>query len=443
MGIQFAQLLLTLTILIVLHEFGHFYFAKKFGCRVEKFYLFFDFLFPISTLMKFSLFKIKKGETEYGLGWFPLGGYVQIAGMVDEQMDKEHLNKPAEPWEFRAKPRWQRLLIMFGGIFMNIIVGVLIFWMTDLFLGKHHLPIKNVKYGISVDSTAEKIGFRNGDKIVSIDNKPVENFKDITPRIVLDLAKSVQVERNGQMINIPITEDDLSRLVALRKIGFISPRVPASFDTILSGMPSKWFDVKQGDKLIAINGTPVQFYDEVAPLLKGSARKIVNVDLLRGKDTVSKRILLSSDGKIGLVPMEHKHFDFVHEKFGFFAALGQGLKDAYDLVVMQAKNIRALIVIKKAHEQLGGFYSMSKIYGKEWDWQEFWFRTGLISMLLAFMNFLPIPMLDGGYILFLLIEMVTRRNIPERFILYANYVGLVLLMALMIYANTDFFRFKD
>ncbi len=441
MGIQFAQLLLTLTILILLHEFGHFYFAKKFKCRVEKFYLFFDFLFPISTLAKFSLFKIKKGDTEYGIGWFPLGGYVQIAGMVDEQMDKEHLNKPPQPWEFRAKPRWQRLLIMFGGIMMNLIVGVLIFWMTDFFMGKKYLPLQNAKYGIACDSAALKIGFRNGDKILSVDNQPFEDFKEITSRIVLDLAKSVQVERDGKKIDIPITDDDLSHLVALRKVGFISPRKPCVFDTILHSTPAKWFDIKQGDRLIAVNGQPIQFYDEVAPLIKDQKLKKVQLTLLRGNDTIQKNILTSSEGRIGIATFESNYLDFVEEKYSFFGAFGQGVKDAWDLVIMQAKNIRALVMIDRAYEQLGGFATMSKIYSPEWNWQEFWFRTGLISMILAFMNLLPIPMLDGGYILFLLVEMITRRNIPEKFILYANYVGLVLLMALMIYANTDFLRF--
>jgi regulator of sigma E protease len=441
MGVQFAQLLLTLTILIVLHEWGHFYFAKKFKCRVEKFYLFFDFLFPISTLLKFSLFKFKKGETEYGIGWFPLGGYVQIAGMVDEQMDKEHLNKPAEPWEFRAKPRWQRMLIMFGGIIMNILVGILIFWMTDLFLGKEFLPLKNAKYGITCDSAALKIGFRNGDKIISIDNKEFENFKDITAKIVLDLAKSVQVERDGKLVNLPITDQDLSNLVALRKVGFVSPRMPCVLDTIYSMTPAKWFDLKRGDRIISINGTPITFVDEASPIINKNPRKMLALQIIRGNDTILKNVMTSSDGTIGIRPLESKQLGVVQVKYGFFSALGAGIKDAFDLVVLQAKNIRALVVIKKAYQQLGGFKTMSQIYGTEWNWQDFWIRTGLISMILAFMNLLPIPMLDGGYILFLAVEMITRRNIPEKFILYANYVGLVLLMALMIYANTDWLRF--
>lgn len=441
MGIQFGQLLLSLTILIVLHEWGHFYFAKKFKTKVEKFYLFFDFLFPISTLLKFSLFKFKKGDTEYGIGWFPLGGYVQIAGMVDEQMDTEHLNKEPQPWEFRAKPKWQRLLIMFGGILVNIVVGILIFWMIKLFSGDETLPMSNVKYGIHADSIAIKIGLRSGDKVLSLDNVPAEDLNSLTANIILDQPKTIQVERNGQKMEFKITEDNISEMIAMKKAGgFVYPRIPNVVDTIYSMTPFKWFSMQKGDSIVEVDGKAAIFKDQLMGITKNRPRQMASVVFYRKGEKMTKRVMLDTNSRFGLATMLDRHLETKKVKYGFFSALGSAIGEAYEKMVMQAKNIRVLFTVKKAHEQLGGFYTMSKIYSQEWDWAAFWERTAVISLILAFMNFLPVPMLDGGYILFLLIEMITRRNIPEKFILYANYVGLVLIMGLMIYANTDFLR---
>ena len=443
MGIQFAQLLLTLTILIVLHEWGHFYFAKKFKCRVEKFYLFFDFLFPVATLMKFSLFKVKKGETEYGLGWFPLGGYVQIAGMVDEQMDKEQIGRPPEPWEFRAKPKWQRLLIMMGGIIMNVLVGVLIYWMLIFFNGKESLPIASVKNGIACDSVMLKIGFRDGDKILKVDGEEVQDFNKIPVMIILDKAKSVQVERGGSVVEIPITEDHLSTILALKKAGIFSPRFHFEIDSAIVGMPAAAAGLKKGDEVVAINNDTVEYYHEFARKVESQAGKSLSFLVKRDTQMLTLNITPKVEGNravIGVFPKNTDDFQTIHRDFGFFASFTEGLKDGWNTLVLQAKSIGLMFTVKDTYKQIGGFYTMAKTFDKEWDWVSFWSRCGMISLILAFMNFLPIPMLDGGYILILLIEMITRRNVPEKFILYANYVGLVLLMALMVYANTDMFR---
>jgi regulator of sigma E protease len=442
MGIQFAQLLLTLTILIVLHEWGHFYFAKRFKCRVEKFYLFFDFLFPISTLLKFSLFKIKKGETEYGIGWFPLGGYVQIAGMVDEQMDAEHLNKPPQPWEFRAKPRWQRLLIMLGGIIMNVIVGIFIYWMLILVNGKEILPVNAVKEGVACDSVMLSIGFRDGDKILTVDNKQIDDFNKIPLMIILDKAKTVQIDRDGNKMDIPITDDHLSKIVASRKAGIFSPRFKFLVDSTDSGSEADRVGMRKGDRIIKINDVNIEYFHEFRREIARNNGKKVKVTLVRNNDSlVVEPAIVADKGTIGVYTKPLEEFETKKIKFGVFSSLTEGIKDGWRAMVLQAKNIGLLFTVKDAYKQLGGFYTMSKVFDKKWDWQEFWSRCAMISLMLAFMNFLPIPMLDGGYILFLLIEMITRRNIPEKFILYANYVGLVFIMALMIYANTDWLRF--
>jgi regulator of sigma E protease len=443
MGIQFAQLLLTLTILVVLHEWGHFYFAKKFKCRVEKFYLFFDFLFPIATLMKFSLFKFKKGETEYGIGWFPLGGYVQIAGMVDEQMDKEHLNRPAEPWEFRAKPKWQRLLIMLGGIIMNVLVGVLIYWMLIFFNGKETLPVASVKNGIACDSIMTGIGFRDGDIIRKVDGKEVQDFNKIPAMIILDKATSVEVERKGQSVSIPITEDHLATILALKKAGIFSPRFHFQIDSVIPNFPAANSGLKKGDKIISINNDTVEYYHEFARYLESHSGEQLKFQINRDGQNMEIAItpkIEAGRSVIGVFPKNTDEFKTIHKEFGFFSSLGEGIKDGWNTLVLQAKSIGLMFTVKDTYKQIGGFYTMAKTFDTEWDWVSFWSRCGMISLILAFMNFLPIPMLDGGYILILLIEMVTRRTIPEKFIMYANYVGLVLLMALMIYANTDFFR---
>jgi regulator of sigma E protease len=438
---KLLQLFLSLTILVTLHEFGHFFFAKRFKCRVDKFYLFFDFLFPFAGVLNFPLFKKKIGDTEYGIGWFPFGGYVSIAGMVDEQMDKSLTERPPEPWEMRAKPAWQRLLIMMGGILVNLFLGIFIYWMVLFVWGKETLPVKNLTYGISCDSLALDMGFKNGDKVISVDGKPVTSLNRVTLEMIMNIAKTVQVERNGATVNIPITSDQIGLLLKdLKHSDFIGVRIPAEVDTVFKGSPAEKAGLKHGDRLLAINSTPTLFFDEFRGEVRKDAGKDIDITLLRNNDTVHTNTSVNSEGSIGFLAERAKFIKKEKVSFGIGGSFTQGVKDAYETIVMQVKQLAVVFTVKDAHKQVGGFYTMYKTLPDEWDWEYFWKRTAMFSLVLAFMNFLPIPMLDGGYILFILIEMVSRRKVPDKVLYYANYVGLVIILGLMIWANTDFLR---
>lgn len=428
---QALQLLLSLAILVVLHELGHFIPAKLFKTKVEKFYLFFD--------PWFSLFKIKRGETEYGIGWLPLGGYVKIAGMIDESMDKEQMQKPPEPWEFRSKPAWQRLIIMIGGVTVNVILGVLIYWMVLYTWGKETLPVENAKYGVACDSLALKMGLKDGDKILSVDHKYVESLNKIPVTIILDLAGSIQVERNGQKIDIPITSDDVSRMIGSKKT-FLTARVPCFVDTLVPGMAAEKAGLKLGDKFISVDGKPTEYFNEAAVIINKSKNQVLPIIVLRGSDTVSLKIPVSAEGTIGFAPDREKYLTIKKIKYGFWEAFPAGVAEGYEKIVMQVKQIGVLFTVKDAHKSLGGFYSLGQVYDAGWDWQVFWSFTAFLSIVLAFMNMLPIPALDGGHIMFLLYEIVTRRKPNEKVMEYAQYGGMIILLALMVYANTDWLR---
>ncbi len=437
---KLLQLFLSLTILITLHEWGHFFFAKKFKCRVEKFYLFFDFLFPFAGLLNFSLFKKKIGDTEYGIGWFPFGGYVSIAGMVDEQMDKNMTKTEPQPWELRAKPAWQRLLIMMGGILVNLVLGIFIYWMVLLYWGKETLPMKNLTYGVMCDSSAIDLGLKNGDKIISVDNVPVTSLNRVAIDIIMNRAKSVQVERNGQPVNVPISEDQISVLLKqLKNSFFVEARFPTEVDSLIKGSPAELAGLKPNDRFLTINGQPAVFFDEFLAQVRNNGEKQIDVVVLRGNDTVRTKATVSKEGTLGFI-RKRGFIKTEKTEYGVGGALTAGLKEGYEKIVMQVKQLAVIFMVKDAHKQVGGFYTMYKTLPDEWDWQYFWVRTAFFSLVLAFMNFLPIPMLDGGYIMFILFEMITRIKVPDKVIYYANYVGLVIILGLMIYANTDFLR---
>ncbi|MBS1636595.1 MAG: RIP metalloprotease RseP [Bacteroidetes bacterium] len=439
--IKFLQLFLSLTILITLHEFGHFFFAKKFKCRVEKFYLFFDFLFPFAGLLNFSLFKKKIGDTEYGLGWFPFGGYVQIAGMVDEQMDKSIIESEPQPWELRSKPAWQRLLVMMGGIIVNVILGLLIFWMVLLVWGKETVPVNKLQYGIAVDSTAYKMGLRDGDQLLSVDKKPVNSLLKVPVIIVMNKARELEVKRNGQNVTIPISEENISQILKnLKHSPFISVRFPCEIDSFIPNGNAIKSNLKKGDHLIAINDVSVPFFNNFVTEVHKHKGQAIDITYIRNADTLKSRVQVDTSGSIGFYSASKKYVPIETQTFSFFGALGQSFKDGWENIVMQVKQFAVIFTVKDAHQQVGGFYSMYKQMNDTWIWRDFWMFTGFLSLVLAFMNFLPIPMLDGGYILFILIEMISGRKVPDKVIYYANYVGLFLILGLMIYANTDFLR---
>jgi regulator of sigma E protease len=439
--IKFLQLFLSLTILITLHEFGHFYFAKKFKTRVDKFYLFFDFLFPFAGLMNFSLFKKKIGETEYGIGWFPLGGYVQIAGMVDEQMDKDIIESEPQPWELRSKPAWQRLLVMMGGILVNFILGIFIYWMVMFFWGRESLPISKLKYGIAFDSVGLSMGLKNGDYIVSMDNKPVNSLNKVPIELIMNKAQSIEVKRDGNLVSVPVSEDNISVILRnLKHNDFVTVRTPSEVDSVVPDMPAAKAGIMKGDFIFGVNGKPAPFYDELRREILLQKGKDIELNVLRGRDTLNLKTQVTADGTVGFFRNYEKYLTIEEQKFGFFQALGEGFKFGMENIVMQVKQFVVLFTVKDAHKQVGGFYSMYKAMPEKWSWERFWLFTAFLSLVLAFMNFLPIPMLDGGYILFILVEMITRRKVPEKVIYYANYVGLFIILGLMIYANTDFLR---
>ena len=442
MFIKIAQLFLSLTILVTLHEFGHFWFAKRFKCRVDKFYLFFDFLFPFASVMNFPLWKKKIGDTEYGLGWFPFGGYVQIAGMVDEQMDKSIIDTPPQPWELRSKPAWQRLLVMMGGIIVNLILGVFIFWMALFVYGDKALPITNIPYGLMVDSSAYNLGLRNGDFITSLDGKPVRSINRIPVELIMNGVSTLEgVHASGEKFTLPVTNDDRGKILKrMKKSSFVSPRFMAIIDSIDATSFASNADIKKGDKILAINNQKVIFFDEYRTLMNANKNKKASFTLLRGKDTVNTTCMISDVGTPGFFQKAVEETKFEERKFNIFQAFTQGVKNGMELIVMQAKQFVVLFTVKDAHQQVGGFYTMVQQMNSEWDWQQFWMFTGFLSLALAFMNFLPIPMLDGGYIMFILWEMVTGKKVSDQIIYYANNVGLFIVLGLMIYANTDWLR---
>lgn len=426
---QALQLILSLSILIVLHELGHFIPARIFKIRVEKFYLFFD--------PWFSLFKTKKGDTEYGIGWLPLGGYVKISGMIDESMDKEQMKLPPQPWEFRSKPAWQRLIVMVGGVTVNVILGVLIYAMVLFTWGEEYLPTKNAKYGISCDSLALQMGLKDGDKILSVENKNVENFNKITLELILNKAKSIQVERDGEKITIPVQEEVFSQLLK-GKNTFIDARFPCEIDSVLENTPAQKAGLLKGDKIIFINNIETPFFQDVVKSLQNNKGKSIEFKINRNNDTVALNAIVSEEGKLGFASKSIDHyFQLQTKSYGFFESFPAGINKGYETFDSYVKQLKILFTVKDAHKSVGGFISIGKAYDKVWNWQKFWVFTAFLSIVLAIMNILPIPALDGGHVMFLLYEAITGRKPNEKLMEYAQYAGMILLLLLLLYANAN------
>ncbi len=441
--VQVVQFIMALSLLIVLHEGGHFFFARLFKTRVEKFYLFFDFLFPFSNILPFSLFKKKIGETVWGIGWFPLGGYVKIAGMVDESMDKEQLAKPPEPWEFRSKKAWQRLLIMLGGIIVNVLLAFLIYAMILFVWGKQRLPIAEMKQGIMVtDSLAYKLGFRDGDKIVSVDGQRPKYYDEILAEMLY--VKTVVVEREGKEQALAMPIDWVGSL----KKGLFITAIPSVIGTVQKGSGAANAGLKEKDQILGFNGlktpTHAAFKKEVAAYKS----QVIDLNFLRDGKEMTAKVQVSDTGTIGFMQMgidDLIKIGLIHvetRKYGFFESFPAGFALGVDNIKGYARQLGLILNFKtKAYKQTGGFISMANIYGKEWDWQRFWSITAMISIALAIMNLLPIPGLDGGYVVFTLIEMITGRKVNEKVMEVATTIGLVLLLCLMVLVNgNDIFK---
>lgn len=438
-GLQAGQLLLALSILVILHEFGHYITAKWFKCRVEKFFLFFD--------PWFALAKKKVGDTVYGIGWLPLGGYVKISGMIDESMDKEAMKQPPQEWEFRSKPAWQRLIVMLGGVIMNILVAFVIYAFILMIWGDKKIPAASMKYGVHVvDSTMYKMGIRNGDKILEIDGKEVADYEKL--RRSLLLGSSVTVDRGGQKVNLTLDEDLIGQLVENRNkevSGFVEVRKPAIIFFVPDTSKAYKAGLRKDDKLIAIDSVRFEFYDELQNQLNLKKDKIVQLTVERAGQEISFPVPISHEGKIGFAPYgyNYQQMDSLGwvklnvTKYGFWAAFPAGVKKAgYELMFYIDQFKKILNPKTGAYKGVGGFKAMGSIFPKYgWDWEQFWRITAFLSIVLAFMNLLPIPALDGGHVMFTLYEMITRRKPNEKFLEYAQVVGMVLLLGLMLYAN--------
>lgn len=433
---NWLQLFISLSLLIVLHEGGHFLAARMFKTRVEKFYLFFDFLFPFPNLLNFSIFKFKKGDTEYGLGWFPLGGYVSIAGMADETKSTDELASEPQPWEFRAKPAWQRLIIILGGIIVNILVGIIIFWGVKFAFGDRFIPANQVTLNV-VDSSLINAGMQTGDKLVDF-----KYFEDFNKTLLYRDSETIRVERNGEIIEIPVPHD-IQRTMIERKSQLVVPRFPFLVNGFVETSPNKDVPLEAGDQLVKIDTVEINYFDEIGPLLKNYKNQSVNAVFLRNGSPVEFNLKVNDEGYLGIFPLtdlkEIKRrnvlpVDEVH--YGFFQALPVGVKASYETIANYARSLTLIFKPSTgAYKEVGGFIGMSKMFKNEFSWEGFWLMTGVISLILAFMNFLPIPMLDGGYVVFILYEMIVGRPPSEKFMNFANNVGFFILIGLMLYAN--------
>ena len=426
------QLLLSLSILIVLHELGHFIPAKIFKTRVEKFFLFFD--------VKFALFKKKFGDTVYGIGWLPLGGYVKISGMIDESMDKEQMQQPPQPWEFRSKPTWQRLIIMLGGVTVNLVLGFLIYMMILFVWGKNTLPNSAMPLGLGVSPLAKEIGFEKGDQILSVDGKSLEVALDINKMLLIRSVQEVQVERaNGNKVNIPIPENIGDRMFTSGQLSILYPRFPAEIDSVLIDNGAYAAGFKAGDKIVAADDVKIEDWEELRDFNNEKANQKVQYVIERNQTRDTLNVVLDANGKMGVIP---KSFIKINQvDLSLAESITEGFSYGYWTLYDYVAQFK-YVFTKKGASQLGGFGAIGSLFPATWDWRAFWASTAFISIILAFMNLLPIPALDGGHVMFLLYEMVSGRKPNDKFMEYAQMVGFFLLLALVIYANgNDLFRF--
>ncbi len=482
--IMAAQLILGLSILVFIHELGHYLAARAFGIRVEKFYLFFD-------AWKFRLFRFKKGDTEYGIGWLPLGGYVKIAGMIDESLDKEAMKKPPQPWEFRSKPAWQRLIVMVAGVVMNVILGMILFAFVTYHYEKEYLPVDELSDGVYAYASGRDIGFMTGDKILEINGDQVERFKDVTATNVL-LGATITVEREGKNVDIEIPDDFYKQFTKTKMRDFFvdAHHFACVPDSILPGMSASWAPLKKGDRLLSVDSIPVKTFGELQTFLlpfrgheapvqvirdndtlelcvhindagfkddglrKGdkvyavdtlstpsygafreaiwnSKGKTAEVFFVRGMDSMTVRIPVDTTGLIGILckpPYKNRHYSIG-------SAISYGVSDAMGNLVANVRGLGKIFSGKEnVSDSVQGPIGIAKIYGSTWDWHRFWLITGLLSMILAFMNILPIPALDGGHVIFTTIELITGKKFSDKFMEKAQIVGMVILLAIMAFA---------
>ena len=479
--IKVLQFFLSLSILIFVHELGHFLAAKAFKTRVEKFYLFFDWGFSLFRCKKVNgkwRFKFfaknvpekytvteyrdaagkkqknydpidlstlpeddwrRSDETEYGIGWFPLGGYNKIAGMIDESMDKSQMQQPPQPWEFRSKPAWQRFIIMIAGVFMNVVLAVAIYIGLLANEGEQYLPTAEVnKYGISVDSLGYELGFRDGDKILAIDGEYVEKFQDIPMQIILDKVQTIEVERDGKDTVIYLPEDAVTKLLGSQDAAFISYRIPFVVADVVAESPAQTGGLQNGDRIIGINDIETPYYQDFVKNIKQFKNQSITVVVLRDADTLALPMQLTEEGVIGAYCQTYltDYYELETKEYTFLEAIPAGVSKTFTELSDYWKQVKLIFTPKtKAYESVGGFISIGRIFPDQWIWSIFWRMTAFLSIALAVMNILPIPALDGGHILFLLFEIITRRKPSDKFMEVAETIGLIIVLGLVLLAN--------
>ena len=440
--IRALQLMMSLSLLVIIHEGGHFFFAKLFKVRVTKFYLFFD---PWFSLFKF---KPKNSETEYGMGWLPLGGYVQIAGMVDETQSSEDLNHPVEPWEFRAKPAWQRLLIMVGGVMMNFLLALFIYSMTLFTWGDQYVSLQDMTHGMEFNEHAEEIGFRDGDILLSADDQPLQRFNVDMLRAITE-ARVVKVNRGGQEVEIFMPEVSLLD-VAKDNPPFVEPLIPNVVDSVMPGRPFDAIGIQPGDVLLAINGKELSSYnafiyqlDALRQDAEAEGKKVADLNLIYSRSGVRDTVALQTDTlfMVGASSAALADYKVTKLEYGFFESFPAGIALGVNTLKGYVNDMK-YVFTKEGAKSVGGFGTIGSIFPSVWDWHRFWEMTAFLSIILAFMNILPIPALDGGHVLFLLYEIIARRKPSDKFMERAQMVGMILLFGLLIWANfNDVVRF--
>lgn len=451
--IMAGQLLLGLSILVILHELGHFLAARAFGIKVEKFYLFFD-------AWGFKLFSFKVGDTEYGVGWLPLGGYVKISGMIDESMDTEQMALPAQPWEFRSKPAWQRLIVMLGGIIVNVIVGILIFWIITFKYGETVIPNDKLVNGVNPGIIGKEIGLKTGDKILAVNGQKLIYFDELLSSKVLLGDTKLTISRDGKAIDLRVPESVLDNISKHGIREFVTPRLVAKkIDSVanpkdlqpkvglfgkIKGLfitpepvkisaPAFEAGIKKGDSILAVNGKAIRFIDDFTSEVEKNAGKSIDVKILRAGEIVNINTKVLQDGTVGLIfgriapPLKTINY-------GFMESFSIGIDKGWTTFTDNAKGIWKMITGKVSARNISSPIGIAKVYGSEFEWEKFWRLTGLISMALAFMNLLPIPALDGGHVVFLIIEMIKGKPLSDKFMEKAQVVGFVILLSLMVFA---------
>ncbi|WP_159022250.1 RIP metalloprotease RseP [Formosa sp. L2A11] len=440
--IKISQFLLSLSLLIVLHELGHFIPAKLFKTRVEKFYLFFD--------VKFSLFKKKIGDTVYGIGWLPLGGYVKISGMIDESMDKEQMALPPQPWEFRSKPAWQRLIIMLGGVTVNFVLAALIYMVMAFAYGETDIDTASIKDGYLITNPIlENMGAQTGDNVLAINGDTVTGYSDMRSKLIE--AKTILIERDGVQKTLTTPVDFLGQLSTGEDRTLFELRMPFVVAQVPDSSANKNVDLKAGDIITAVNNTKLKYFDEFHSVLESSKGKTVKVDVLRGKEEFSRELKVSEDGKFGIAYYPQAsaatlnalgYYDIVTKTYGLGESIGVGAVKFKEQIVGYWAQLGLMIKPSTgAYKGVGGFKAIFDVFPSTWSWEAFWGITAFLSIMLGVLNLLPIPALDGGHVMFLLYEMISGRKPSDKFLEYAQMVGFFILIALVLFANgNDIFK---